>query len=170
MASFILTLTRAVLECCLSYASYQRSFQGATKNGRSKLKYYSPLLIFIDAFGALMKNVCESFSGWWKKKSNILLFFDLISIYPRASTGEKKESLGNWYHPLCLKCKKCGRQLATGNHAEVSGFTALFSTVKSKIQFNTQPNTKTDSSLLFTSNIRCRDLNSTRNVRQSIKR
>ncbi|XP_020611640.1 cysteine-rich protein 1-like isoform X1 [Orbicella faveolata] len=33
--------------------------------------------------------------------------------------GEKKESLGNWYHPLCLKCKKCGRQLATGSHAEV---------------------------------------------------
>ena len=35
-------------------------------------------------------------------------------------TGEKKESLGNWYHPLCLKCRKCGRQLAVGNHAEVS--------------------------------------------------
>ncbi|CAH3141490.1 unnamed protein product [Pocillopora meandrina] len=32
--------------------------------------------------------------------------------------GEKKESVGNWYHPLCLKCKKCGRQLAKGNHAE----------------------------------------------------
>ncbi|XP_020611641.1 cysteine-rich protein 1-like isoform X2 [Orbicella faveolata] len=35
--------------------------------------------------------------------------------------GEKKESLGNWYHPLCLKCKKCGRQLATGSHAERKG-------------------------------------------------
>ena len=35
-------------------------------------------------------------------------------------TGEKKESLGNWYHPLCLKCRKCGRQLAVGSHAEVS--------------------------------------------------
>ncbi|CAH3133340.1 unnamed protein product [Porites lobata] len=35
--------------------------------------------------------------------------------------GEKKESLGNWYHPLCLKCRKCGRQLAVGNHAERKG-------------------------------------------------
>lgn len=35
--------------------------------------------------------------------------------------GEKKASLGNWYHPLCLKCKKCGRQLATGSHAERQG-------------------------------------------------
>lgn len=46
--------------------------------------------------------------------------------HPRVIlTGEKKESLGNWYHPLCLKCRKCGRQLAVGNHAEVSFLIAL---------------------------------------------
>lgn len=44
----------------------------------------------------------------------------LIKVSPSwIAAGEKKESLGNWYHPLCLKCKKCGRQLAKGSHAEV---------------------------------------------------
>ena len=44
-----------------------------------------------------------------------------VICYPRVIlSGEKKESLGNWYHPLCLKCRKCGRQLAVGSHAEVS--------------------------------------------------
>uniref|UniRef100_A0A3Q4HTS4 Cysteine-rich protein 1 n=1 Tax=Neolamprologus brichardi TaxID=32507 RepID=A0A3Q4HTS4_NEOBR len=32
--------------------------------------------------------------------------------------GEKKRSLGRDYHPLCLKCQKCNRQLTPGQHAE----------------------------------------------------
>uniref|UniRef100_A0A8C6WEC8 Cysteine-rich protein 1 n=1 Tax=Neogobius melanostomus TaxID=47308 RepID=A0A8C6WEC8_9GOBI len=32
--------------------------------------------------------------------------------------GEKKRSLGRDYHPLCLKCHKCNRQLNAGQHAE----------------------------------------------------
>ncbi|KAI5616555.1 cysteine-rich protein 2-like isoform X2, partial [Silurus asotus] len=31
---------------------------------------------------------------------------------------EKKRSLGRDYHPLCLKCHKCKRQLTAGQHAE----------------------------------------------------
>ncbi|KAK9980778.1 hypothetical protein ABG768_000366 [Culter alburnus] len=31
---------------------------------------------------------------------------------------EKKRSLGRDYHPLCLKCHKCKRQLTPGQHAE----------------------------------------------------
>uniref|UniRef100_A0A8B9KZU8 Zgc:195282 n=1 Tax=Astyanax mexicanus TaxID=7994 RepID=A0A8B9KZU8_ASTMX len=30
--------------------------------------------------------------------------------------GEKKRSLGRDYHPLCLKCHKCKRQLTPGQH------------------------------------------------------
>ncbi|XP_045568447.1 cysteine-rich protein 1 isoform X2 [Salmo salar] len=33
--------------------------------------------------------------------------------------GEKKRSLGRDYHPLCLKCQQCQRQLTPGQHAEV---------------------------------------------------
>ena len=33
--------------------------------------------------------------------------------------GEKRRSLGRDYHPLCLKCKSCKRQLTAGQHAEV---------------------------------------------------
>uniref|UniRef100_A0A4W6E4J3 Cysteine-rich protein 1 n=1 Tax=Lates calcarifer TaxID=8187 RepID=A0A4W6E4J3_LATCA len=32
--------------------------------------------------------------------------------------GEKKRSLGRDYHPLCLKCQRCNRQLTAGQHAE----------------------------------------------------
>uniref|UniRef100_A0AAY4AG64 Cysteine-rich protein 1 n=1 Tax=Denticeps clupeoides TaxID=299321 RepID=A0AAY4AG64_9TELE len=32
--------------------------------------------------------------------------------------GEKKRSLGRDYHPLCLKCQQCNRQLTAGQHAE----------------------------------------------------
>ncbi|KAI9522990.1 hypothetical protein NQZ68_031849 [Dissostichus eleginoides] len=32
--------------------------------------------------------------------------------------GEKKRSLGRDYHPLCLKCQRCNRQLTPGQHAE----------------------------------------------------
>ncbi|XP_028318126.1 cysteine-rich protein 1 isoform X2 [Gouania willdenowi] len=32
--------------------------------------------------------------------------------------GEKKRSLGRDYHPLCLKCQICNRQLTAGQHAE----------------------------------------------------
>ncbi|PWA16878.1 hypothetical protein CCH79_00012806 [Gambusia affinis] len=35
--------------------------------------------------------------------------------------GEKKRSLGRDYHPLCLKCQKCKRQLTAGQHAEATG-------------------------------------------------
>ncbi|KAK6324328.1 hypothetical protein J4Q44_G00036700 [Coregonus suidteri] len=31
---------------------------------------------------------------------------------------EKKRSLGRDYHPLCLKCQQCQRQLTPGQHAE----------------------------------------------------
>lgn len=33
--------------------------------------------------------------------------------------AERKRSLGRDYHPLCLKCQKCSRQLTAGQHAEV---------------------------------------------------
>ncbi|XP_055770585.1 uncharacterized protein LOC129846750 isoform X3 [Salvelinus fontinalis] len=35
-----------------------------------------------------------------------------------AQTSEKKRSLGRDYHPLCLKCQQCQRQLTPGQHAE----------------------------------------------------
>ncbi|XP_033950044.1 cysteine-rich protein 2-like [Pseudochaenichthys georgianus] len=40
--------------------------------------------------------------------------------------GEKKRSLGRDYHPLCLKCQKCNRQLTPGQHAEVTGDWSLY--------------------------------------------
>ncbi|XP_043969848.1 cysteine-rich protein 1 isoform X2 [Gambusia affinis] len=36
----------------------------------------------------------------------------------KKEKGEKKRSLGRDYHPLCLKCQKCKRQLTAGQHAE----------------------------------------------------
>lgn len=42
----------------------------------------------------------------------------------RPSAGEKKRSLGRDYHPLCLKCQECKRQLNPGQHAEVQRGTA----------------------------------------------
>ncbi|XP_063152753.1 cysteine-rich protein 1-like [Candoia aspera] len=32
--------------------------------------------------------------------------------------AERKRSLGKDYHPLCLKCHQCKRQLSPGQHAE----------------------------------------------------
>ncbi|XP_062984572.1 cysteine-rich protein 1-like [Elgaria multicarinata webbii] len=32
--------------------------------------------------------------------------------------AERKRSLGKDYHPLCLKCYHCKRQLSSGQHAE----------------------------------------------------
>ncbi|XP_028568943.1 cysteine-rich protein 1-like [Podarcis muralis] len=32
--------------------------------------------------------------------------------------AERKRSLGKDYHPLCLKCYHCKRQLSPGQHAE----------------------------------------------------
>ncbi|KAM8961488.1 cysteine-rich protein 1-like [Pelodytes ibericus] len=32
--------------------------------------------------------------------------------------AERKRSLGKDYHPLCLKCYQCRRQLSAGQHAE----------------------------------------------------
>ncbi|KAK2919398.1 hypothetical protein Q8A73_003769 [Channa argus] len=56
----------------------------------------------------------------------VSIFISLISTHPWASPGllpspfqsEKKRSLGRDYHPLCLKCQKCNRQLTAGQHAE----------------------------------------------------
>ncbi|CAL8356967.1 unnamed protein product [Boreogadus saida] len=36
----------------------------------------------------------------------------------RKIMGEKRRSLGRDYHPLCLKCQTCKRQLTAGQHAE----------------------------------------------------
>lgn len=77
-------------------------------------------MTFIDASGVKWKTFSRNFLSMGKKLK--ILFFDdhdLVFISAISLTGEKKESVGNWYHPLCLKCKKCGRQLAKGNHAEV---------------------------------------------------
>ncbi|KAK7161970.1 hypothetical protein R3I94_004590 [Phoxinus phoxinus] len=41
-----------------------------------------------------------------------------IKLQIRYNHGEKKRSLGRDYHPLCLKCHKCKRQLTPGQHAE----------------------------------------------------
>ena len=35
-------------------------------------------------------------------------------------SAEKVSSLGKYWHRGCLKCKKCSKTLAAGNHAEVS--------------------------------------------------
>ncbi len=43
----------------------------------------------------------------------------LLNLWPLIHAGEKKRSLGRDYHPLCLKCHKCKRQLTPGQHAEV---------------------------------------------------
>lgn len=114
--SFILTLTGAV-KWWFSRA-LQRSFQEMSTNDRWKNIAFD----FINAPIALVNN-------YWATLGNILCFFLPKNqrycffwshvLVTSCLTGEKKESLGNWYHPLCLKCKKCGRQLATGSHAEV---------------------------------------------------
>ena len=45
----------------------------------------------------------------------------LLSLFSSFfGSGEKKRSLGRDYHPLCLKCQKCNRQLTPGQHAEVN--------------------------------------------------
>ncbi|XP_078253060.1 cysteine-rich protein 1 isoform X1 [Rhinoraja longicauda] len=43
-------------------------------------------------------------------------FAFLINIL--HSAAERKRSLGKDYHPLCLKCYRCKRQLSPGQHAE----------------------------------------------------
>uniref|UniRef100_A0A452IS30 LIM zinc-binding domain-containing protein n=1 Tax=Gopherus agassizii TaxID=38772 RepID=A0A452IS30_9SAUR len=40
-------------------------------------------------------------------------------------TAERKRSLGKDYHPLCLKCYQCKRQLSPGQHAEVGNELSL---------------------------------------------
>lgn len=116
LSGYILTLTQ--MSNNILYV-LQRSSQEMSTNERSA----KSLLILwrFDRFN--LKTVSEDVVEQpvvYGQKSKILSFWLYILIYPRALTGEKKESLGNWYHPLCLKCKKCGRQLATGNHAEVN--------------------------------------------------
>ena len=60
-----------------------------------------------------------------KKNTNIMSPLDIppcLSVTQSSfffGTGEKKRSLGRDYHPLCLKCQKCNRQLTAGQHAEV---------------------------------------------------
>jgi len=99
-------------------------------------------------------------NNYWARSSNILqflvkeskiLFFWSHVLITSCLTGEKKASLGNWYHPLCLKCKKCGRQLATGSHAEVNFCSFPYTLFKFRIfpykthniQFIALPNTMT---------------------------
>ncbi|KAG9342470.1 hypothetical protein JZ751_016472 [Albula glossodonta] len=41
-------------------------------------------------------------------------------LYVLKIHGEKKRSLGQDYHQLCLKCQQCKRQLTPGQHAEVT--------------------------------------------------
>ena len=78
---------------------------------------------------------------WFLAKESKILLILIICDYNLVFTGEKKESLGNWYHPLCLKCKKCGRQLATGNHAEVNNCTFPYTLYKFRIFFRKAPTT-----------------------------
>ncbi|XP_075787395.1 cysteine-rich protein 1-like isoform X2 [Pelodiscus sinensis] len=48
------------------------------------------------------------------------LIRSICSEFPVASSfcAERKRSLGKDYHPLCLKCYQCKRQLSPGQHAE----------------------------------------------------
>ncbi|XP_077331502.1 cysteine-rich protein 1-like isoform X3 [Lithobates pipiens] len=41
-----------------------------------------------------------------------------LSLLAIVSETERKRSLGKDYHPLCLKCFQCKRQLTAGQHAE----------------------------------------------------
>ena len=34
-------------------------------------------------------------------------------------TAERRQSMGNVFHPDCLKCQECGKILKPGQHAEV---------------------------------------------------
>uniref|UniRef100_A0AAZ3RE03 Cysteine-rich protein 1 n=1 Tax=Oncorhynchus tshawytscha TaxID=74940 RepID=A0AAZ3RE03_ONCTS len=47
-----------------------------------------------------------------------LSFRGLPHLLYSAFHCEKKRSLGRDYHPLCLKCQLCQRQLTPGQHAE----------------------------------------------------
>ncbi|KAG8130358.1 hypothetical protein E2320_016962 [Naja naja] len=44
--------------------------------------------------------------------------FAIIHTFPLSLTAERRRSLGKDYHPLCLKCYHCKRQLTPGQHAE----------------------------------------------------
>ena len=95
----------------------QRSFQETLTNKRAIKSF----LIFDGALVTLQNSELQhggTFCVYCQKSKMLSLSISHLSI-SSFFTGEKKESLGNWFHPLCLKCKKCGRQLATGNHAEV---------------------------------------------------
>lgn len=48
--------------------------------------------------------------------------------------GEKRRSLGRDYHPLCLKCQRCNRQLTAGQHAEVQKQYSYTNSVYMQIQ------------------------------------
>nr|XP_057939455.1 cysteine-rich protein 1-like [Doryrhamphus excisus] len=41
-----------------------------------------------------------------------------MAALQKSGTLEKKRSLGRDYHPLCLKCQNCKRQLMAGQHAD----------------------------------------------------
>ena len=113
---FILTLKGAVVECCFSRA-LQSGFHKMSTNDRLKYRFW-----FHQRSNRFRKqllgDIRKKFSGFLPENQRYCCFWSFV-IVTSCLTGEKKESLGNWYHPLCLKCKKCGRQLATGSHAEV---------------------------------------------------
>ncbi|XP_069486693.1 cysteine-rich protein 1-like isoform X2 [Ambystoma mexicanum] len=45
--------------------------------------------------------------------------FPTSSVYlSSVKLAERKRSLGKDYHPLCLKCNHCKRQLSPSQHAE----------------------------------------------------
>ncbi|XP_077202559.1 cysteine-rich protein 1-like isoform X2 [Paroedura picta] len=41
-----------------------------------------------------------------------------MQVKAKTRSAERKRSLGKDYHPLCLKCYHCKRQLSPGQHAE----------------------------------------------------
>uniref|UniRef100_A0A3P8W5R2 Cysteine-rich protein 1 n=1 Tax=Cynoglossus semilaevis TaxID=244447 RepID=A0A3P8W5R2_CYNSE len=65
----------------------------------------------------------------------------------------KKRSLGRDYHPLCLKCHVCNRQLTAGQHAEHDEKPyCSYCYIK---EFGPRGNTRTQSIGLSTSGIYC---------------
>lgn len=67
------------------------------------------------AFWAAKKQIRNYYTvNWFSSEAMQKSVFSFV-----VAAGEKKRSLGRDYHPLCLKCQKCNRQLTAGQHAEV---------------------------------------------------
>lgn len=130
------------------FRALRRSFQEMSTNDRS-LSRFSFHWRSARFRKQLLGEIIE-YSPVSCQRIKILFFWSHVLI-TSCLTGEKKESLGNWYHPLCLKCKKCGRQLATGSHAEVNFCSFPYTLFKFRIfpykthniQFIALPNTMT---------------------------